>query len=88
MSGPDGIAGDRLRSFVERIERIDEDLKAMNDEKKDVLAEAKGEGFDNAIRYSTSTFTQMRRRQPQRHRLPSNLNPSETAGVRGRSHWP
>ena len=46
MSGPDGIAGDRLRSFVERIERIDEDLRAMNDEKKDVFAEAKGEGFD------------------------------------------
>ena len=49
MSGPDGIAGDRLRSFVERIERIDEDLKAMNDEKKDVFAEAKGEGFDVKI---------------------------------------
>jgi len=44
MSGPDGIAGDRLRSFVERIERIDEDLRAMNDEKKDVFAGAKGEG--------------------------------------------
>jgi uncharacterized protein (UPF0335 family) len=49
MSGPDGIAGDRLRSFVERIERIDEDLRAMNDEKKDVFAEAKGEGFDIKI---------------------------------------
>jgi len=49
MSGPDGVAGDRLRSFVERIERIDEDLKAMNDEKKDVFAEAKGEGFDVKI---------------------------------------
>jgi uncharacterized protein (UPF0335 family) len=49
MSGPDGVAGDRLRSFVERIERIDEDLKAMNDEKKDVFAEAKSEGFDVKI---------------------------------------
>ena len=37
MSEPDGVAGNRLRSFVERIERIDEDLKAMNDEKKGVL---------------------------------------------------
>jgi uncharacterized protein (UPF0335 family) len=46
MSGPDGVAGDRLRSFVER---IDEDLKAMNDEKKDVFAEAKSEGFDVKI---------------------------------------
>ena len=49
MSGPDGIAGGRLRSFVERIERIEEDLKAMNDDKKDVFAEAKGEGFDVKI---------------------------------------
>jgi uncharacterized protein (UPF0335 family) len=49
MSGPDGVAGDRLCSFVERIERIDKDLKAMNDEKKDVFAEAKGEGFDVKI---------------------------------------
>jgi len=49
MSGPDGIGGDRLRSFVERIERIDEGLKSMNDDKKDVFAEAKGEGFDVKI---------------------------------------
>jgi uncharacterized protein (UPF0335 family) len=49
MCGPDGVAGDRLRSFVERIERIDEDLKVMNDEKKDVFAEAKSEGFDVKI---------------------------------------
>jgi uncharacterized protein (UPF0335 family) len=49
MSGPDGIAGDRLRSFVERIERIDEDLKAMNEDKKGIFAEAKGEGFDVKI---------------------------------------
>jgi uncharacterized protein (UPF0335 family) len=46
MSAPDGVAGDRLRSFVER---IDEELKAINDEKKDVFAEAKGEGFDVKI---------------------------------------
>ena len=49
MSGTDGVAGDRLRSFVERIERIDEDLKAMNEDKKGVFAEAKGEGFDVKI---------------------------------------
>ncbi len=49
MSEPDGIVGDRLRSFVERIERIDEDLKTMNEDKKGVFAEAKGEGFDVKI---------------------------------------
>ena len=49
MSGPGGVAGDRLRSFVERIERIEEDIKGLNEDKKDVYAEAKGEGFDVKI---------------------------------------
>jgi uncharacterized protein (UPF0335 family) len=49
MRGPDGIAGDRLRTFVERIERMDEQLKAINDEKREIFAEAKGEGFDVKI---------------------------------------
>jgi uncharacterized protein (UPF0335 family) len=39
-----GIAGDRLRSFVERIERLEEEIKALSDDKKDIYAEAKGEG--------------------------------------------
>jgi len=49
MSGPGGVAGDRLRAFVERIERIEEDIKGLNKDKKDVYAEAKGEGFDAKI---------------------------------------
>jgi uncharacterized protein (UPF0335 family) len=49
MTGPDLIAAERLRSFVERIELIEEDLKVMNDVKKDVFAEANGEGFDIRI---------------------------------------
>jgi uncharacterized protein (UPF0335 family) len=46
MTDTVGIAGDRIRSFIERIEHIDEEIKAMNDGKKEVLSEAKGEGFD------------------------------------------
>ena len=41
-----GIAGDRLRSFVERIERLEEEIKALSDDKKDIYVEAKGEGLD------------------------------------------
>lgn len=41
-----GIAGDRIRSFIERIEQIEEEIKALNEGKKEVLSEAKGEGFD------------------------------------------
>ena len=49
MAGSVGIAGDRIRSFVERIEHIEEELKALNEGKKEVFAEAKGEGFDVKI---------------------------------------
>jgi uncharacterized protein (UPF0335 family) len=41
-----GIPGDRICAFVERVERIDEEIKALNEGKKEVFAEAKGEGFD------------------------------------------
>ena len=49
MSGPGGIAGDRLRSFVERIEHLEEEIKQLTDDKKDVYAEATGDGFDVKI---------------------------------------
>jgi uncharacterized protein (UPF0335 family) len=49
MSGPGGIAGARLLSFVERIENLDEEIKALTEAKKEVFAEAKGEGFDIKI---------------------------------------
>ena len=46
MTNPTGIPGDRICSFIERIERIDEEIKALNEGKKEVFSEAKGEGFD------------------------------------------
>ena len=44
-----GIAGDRLKSFIERIERLEEERKALGDDIKEVFAEAKGTGFDPKI---------------------------------------
>ncbi len=46
MTNTAGISGDRICSFIERVERIDEEIKALNEGKKEVFAEAKGEGFD------------------------------------------
>ena len=46
MTNTAGIPGDRICSYVERVERIDEEIKALNEGKKEVFAEAKGEGFD------------------------------------------
>ena len=46
MSDVTGVPGERICSFIERVERIDEEIKALNDGKKEVFSEAKGEGFD------------------------------------------
>jgi len=44
-----GIAADRLKSLVDRIERLTEEKKALQEDIKDIFAEAKGAGFDNKI---------------------------------------
>jgi uncharacterized protein (UPF0335 family) len=49
MSDVVGIPGNRIRSFVERIEQIENEIKDLNEAKKEVLSEAKGEGFDVKI---------------------------------------
>ncbi len=36
----------RLRTIIERIERLEEDKKAVMEDMKEVFAEAKGEGYD------------------------------------------
>lgn len=41
-----GSAPERLRSFCERFERLDADAKAVAEDKKELMAELKGEGFD------------------------------------------
>jgi uncharacterized protein (UPF0335 family) len=41
-----GIAADRLRSIVDRIERLEEERKALASDIKDIFAEAKSAGFD------------------------------------------
>ncbi|HWP27194.1 MAG TPA: DUF2312 domain-containing protein [Xanthobacteraceae bacterium] len=40
------IAKDQLKAFVERIERLEEEKKAISDDIRDVYAEAKANGFD------------------------------------------
>jgi uncharacterized protein (UPF0335 family) len=46
MTNTVGISGDRICSFIERVEHIDEEIKALNEGRKEVFSEAKGEGFD------------------------------------------
>ncbi len=44
-----GAAPGRLKSFIERIERLEEDKAAIMADLKEVFGEAKGEGFDTKI---------------------------------------
>ncbi len=44
-----GIAGEQLRQYIERIERLEEEKRGLQDDIKDVYAEAKANGFDPKI---------------------------------------
>ena len=44
-----GIAVERLKSFIERIERLEEEKRGLSGDIKEVYAEAKGSGFEPKI---------------------------------------
>ena len=46
MGGPVEVAGDQLRAIVERIEHIEEEIRELNEAKKEIYLEAKSNGFD------------------------------------------
>jgi uncharacterized protein (UPF0335 family) len=49
MAKAGGVAGDHLKSFIERIERLEEEKKALGDDIRDVYSEAKASGFEVKI---------------------------------------
>lgn len=49
MAQVGGIAGEQLRSFIERIERLEDEKKDVQEQIKEVFSEAKGVGFDTRI---------------------------------------
>ena len=46
---PSSVAGDQLKSIIERIERLEEEKAGLAGDIKDVYAEAKANGFDTAV---------------------------------------
>jgi uncharacterized protein (UPF0335 family) len=56
-----GIAADRLRSIIERIERLEEERKALGNDIKDIYGEAKASGFDVKVLRQLIT---LRRKEP------------------------
>lgn len=55
------IAANRLRSIVERVERLEEERKALTGDIKDIYAEAKSAGFDVAV---LRRLVAMRKKEP------------------------
>lgn len=49
MSDIGGVGGEQLRTIVERVERLEEEKKAIADDIKEVYAEAKANGFDTKV---------------------------------------
>ena len=56
-----GIAADRLRSIIERVERLEEEKKALSSDIKDIMAEAKSAGFDVKV---IRQILRIRRQEP------------------------
>ncbi len=56
-----GIAADRLRSIIERVERLEEERKALGSDIKDIFAEAKSAGFDVKV---VRQIIRIRRQEP------------------------
>lgn len=66
-----GIAADRLKSFIERIERLEEEKAALAGDIREVYAEAKGNGFDTKIMRQVLKLRKLEQddRQEQEHLL-------------------
>ncbi|WP_310619647.1 DUF2312 domain-containing protein [Flexibacterium corallicola] len=61
MTEPGGVAADQLKSFIERVERLEEERQVLSDDIKDVYAEAKGTGFDVKV---LRKIVALRKRKP------------------------
>jgi uncharacterized protein (UPF0335 family) len=55
------VAAERLRSLVERIERLDEERRALANDIRDIYAEAKSAGFDVKV---LRTLIRIRKQEP------------------------
>ncbi len=66
-----GIAAERLKSFIERIERLEEEKAALAGDIREVFAEAKGNGFDTKIMRQVLKLRKLEQddRQEQEHLL-------------------
>ena len=56
-----GVTADELRQFIERYEHLEAEKKDITDQQKEVMAEAKGRGYDTKV---LRKIIAMRKRKP------------------------
>lgn len=58
----DQVTADELRQFIERIEQLDAEKRDISEQRKEVMAEAKGRGYDTKVIRALVT---LRRQKPE-----------------------
>ena len=84
MGGPVEVAGDQLRDIVERIERVEEEIRELNEAKKEIFQEAKSNGFDAKV---LREIVRLRKQDQQEREVPARgLSESDqcSSGLQGR----
>jgi len=54
------VAGDVLRKYIERIERLEEEKKALGGDIREIYAEAKGNGFEPRVMRKVVSLRRMK----------------------------
>ena len=71
MGGPVEVSGDQLRTIVERIEHIEEEIKELNEGKREIFQEAKSNGFDVKIIREIVRLRKQDQKAREEHRVPA-----------------
>ena len=71
MGGPIEVAGDKLREIVERIERIGEEIKELNEGKREIFQEAKSNGFDVKVIREIVRLRKQDQKEREEHEVPA-----------------
>ncbi|MBL4929367.1 DUF2312 domain-containing protein [Fuscibacter oryzae] len=61
MSDPYNVTADELKQFIERYEQLEAEKKTVAEQQKELMAEAKGRGYDTKI---LMKIVALRKRQP------------------------
>ena len=67
MSEPGRVAGDQLRTIVERIEHVEEEIKELSEARKEIYLEAKDNGFDVRVLREVIRLRKQDQKQREEH---------------------